>query len=84
MTGREADEEDDGRLRTDDGDGKENGRGGVDDDGEESGEGENGAEICGEDRGERNRKRNEIGVVATIEKDCVPSPKCGDSGDDDG
>ncbi len=84
MTGSEADQDGDEGLRSDDGDGEEDGRGGVDDDGEERGEGENGAEICGEDRGERNGERDEIGVVAAIEKDGVPSPECGDSGDDDG
>ena len=84
MTGGKTNECGDGGLRSHDGDGEEDGRSSVDDEGEERGEGKNRAEICGENCGERNRERDEVGVVATIEKDGIPSPERGDSGNDDG
>jgi len=45
-----------------------------DHDGEDARQYENRGEICGEESFQRDRERDEIGVVASIEKDGVPSP----------
>src|SRR6202035_3214644 len=68
-------------LRADYGHREKNEAGGVHIESECDGEEENGREISEKDSTERDRQRNDVGIIAAVEEQRVPAPNGGGAGD---
>src|SRR5439155_16331155 len=63
-------------LRTYNRDGEQNYGGGVGDNGKKSGHKQNRAQVGQENYPQSDRERNQVGIIAAVEENGVPSPQC--------